>query len=356
VTSTVTTMTHFMNDWLSVTGWTVILDRGLGLPVKLLRGGSAAILILCLVIAHRDSILGQAPSDRVWLAARYDRTRVVIYFEAARFHGTFPRNAGNIAAPEADVLFPPQAVSADSLASVQQKPGLERFAIGDRYDLVVDAGRVAAITLTTLVAVEGDEATGNDSYIGALGTVAVEDLHFFTQKYYAVSRHGAMQSAGLSRASGPATFAGLRSQPVPPTTKRQIVALIRARLKADASAQDVERFPPTVQRLQEFAISGGGRRYFASAIQRSRTACTAFSAWFARTPTLRVLTAGSQGCDLVHHIEPPRLLDALEIGDGRTGLVVDFPGFDGRSLQLLEYADGQDFDHMPTRWMVSAAE
>jgi hypothetical protein len=318
-----------------------------------------AIVLVGLLVAHGDSIVSQAPPDRVWLAARYDRTRVVVYFDAVQFHGGFPGNARKIPEPTAEVLFPPQAVSAAGLASVQGKPGMERFAIGDRYDVLVDAGHVATMTLTTLVAAEGDEATGNDSYIGALGTVAAEDLRFLTQKYYAVRRHGATRGAGVSRASDPATFAGLRSAPVLQTTKRQIVALIRERLKADHSAQnslDVERFPPALERLQSFVVSGGGRRYFASVEQRSPSSCAVFSAWFAATPALRVLIAGRQQCDLGYDTVPPRLLSALEIGEGRTGLVVDFIGFDGRSLQLLEYADGQDLAHMPTLWMVGASE
>lgn len=326
---------------------------------SMLRFGNVpvALMVFWLVMAHGVPLLSQEPSERVWLAGRYDRARVVIYFEAVQFRGAFPRNARNIAKPAADIMFPPQAVSADSLALLQKEGGLEPFATGDRYDLLLDTGHVATMTLTTLIAAEGDEQTGNDSYIGALGTVPTEDLQYFTQRYYAVRRHGMRRTISVPRQ---ATFAGLSNRPVARTTKDRVALLIHERLKGDKTQDhpDVQRFPPKVERLQAFAISGGGRRYFASATQRSAVACAVFNGWFAATPTLHVLTAGRSRstCELGHDTSPPRLLSALEIGGGRTGLVVDVTEYDGRSLYLLEYEDGKNFDQMRTLWFLRAGE
>ena len=325
------------------------------------RIGSVAILVLGLLIAHGEPIFSQAPSDRVWLAGRYDRTRVVVYFEAVRFQGSFPRSAKDIAAPAADALFPPQALPPDALASFREPPELEHFAIGDRYDLLLDAGRVATITLTTLVAMEGDEFVGNDSYIGALGTVASEDLRFFTRDYYAVRRRGATRNAGVSRPIGrTTTFASLRDTPIPSATRQRIASLVRERMKRDASAEDrreADRLPPAVERLQGFTLSGGGLRFFASAALRSRVACATLDAWLAATPTLQVLAAELDGCYPREESVPrPRLLGAIDLGFGLTGLVVDFTGGDGRCLSLLEYHDGQNFAAMRTLWSISAGE
>jgi hypothetical protein len=104
--------------------------------------------------------------------------RVVVYFEAVKFHGTFPPNRKQLALPAAAEWFlGPKAVPNDSLASLQRGPNLERLSIGDRYDLALDAGHMATMTLTTLVAFEGDEYVGNASYVGALGTSCDPPCH-----------------------------------------------------------------------------------------------------------------------------------------------------------------------------------
>src|SRR5437762_12354702 len=50
----------------------------------------AAGTCLLLLVAHGDPLFSQTTPERVWLAGRYDRTRVVVYFEAVKFDGTFP--------------------------------------------------------------------------------------------------------------------------------------------------------------------------------------------------------------------------------------------------------------------------
>src|SRR5947207_14808962 len=103
-----------------------------------------AVLLLGLVTAHtlpalsqttpgetsREHIADAITGERFWLAGRYDRTRVVIYFEAVKFNDSFPPGAENIAPPIAQGFFDPKALRAGSLASFQEEPGAEHFAVG----------------------------------------------------------------------------------------------------------------------------------------------------------------------------------------------------------------------------------
>ena len=93
----------------------------------------------------------------------------MVYFERVKFKDTFPSNAKSIAAPIARAFFRPMVLPVSSVAGFQEEPGAEHFAIGDRYDLLLDGGRVATITLATVVGFESDEFVGNYSYIGAWG-------------------------------------------------------------------------------------------------------------------------------------------------------------------------------------------
>ena len=123
--------------------------------------------------------LGQKKSERFWLAGRYDGNRVVVYFDAVKFEGTMSSNARKIADPMATAFFNPVELAASYIARFQKKPNAEHFGIGDRYDLLLGNGTIATIKLTTLVGCETDEQVGNDSFIGALGTVeeGLSDLY-----------------------------------------------------------------------------------------------------------------------------------------------------------------------------------
>jgi hypothetical protein len=192
------------------------------------RLGVAVALVIGFLAEHGDSILSQGSAEQVWLAGRYDRTRVVVYFETAQFHGALRRSARHIDDPAAPEWFlPPEALPNDSLTPFQEAKNVERFSIGDRYDLLLDKGHVATVTLTTLVVGESDEAVGNQSYMGALATVASKDLGFFTRNYYALRRpEGTRPSSATSKGS-PTVFASLRNEPIPATARQRIALLVR---------------------------------------------------------------------------------------------------------------------------------
>jgi hypothetical protein len=303
----------------------------------------AILTVIAGLIDVHAAVSGQTP-DRIWLAGRYDRNRVLIYFDAVKLGGADP-NARLLPSAAAEALFmQPRTVTARTRVALEQKyKGLEHLAVGDHYSLLLDAGRIATVTIRQLVASDGDEYTGNDSYVGALATIAPDDLKFFTGDYYAVRR------ASTLTASRTKTFAHLIRSPVQPAVRTRIATLVRTGTSA-------ERPPASIDRLQELALSGGRHVYLANAASRSRTACAQFRFWLEAVPSLKVIAFNRSACEPDREVEAARVLAVIEIGEGRTGLVVDSPGFDGRSLELTEYRDGEDLAATPTLWLISVAE
>jgi hypothetical protein len=306
----------------------------------------------------RERITNAIIGERFWLAGRYDRNRVVVYFEAVKFNGTFPSAPESIAAPIADSFFQPKVLQASSLARFQEEPGAEHFALGDRYDLLLDGGRVATITLATLVGFESDEFVGNDSYIGALASVPTADLPFFTRDYYAVRRHEATRRVGSTRRTGQrTTFASLGNEPVPLNVQTRVAALIRERLKMDAFyARTAEQTSPSIKEAQRFTVAGGRGRYYVRAELMSSAVCATIGAWFAAAPTLHIVAAEESGCLQDFLPETPRLLNVVDLDGGRTGLILSFMGGDGRKLELFEYRDGAGVTDMRSLQSISFGE
>ncbi len=152
-------------------------------PTKWIAPRFAVLVILS------TQVFGQETPERFWVAGRYDGNRVVVYFNKVRFEGTMSSKARQIAPPVSDLFFSPVELPASYLAGLQDKPNAEHFAIGDRYDLMLGNGTIATIELTTLVGCETDEGVGNDSFVGAIGTLEQPNALVFTKGYYAVRRH-----------------------------------------------------------------------------------------------------------------------------------------------------------------------
>jgi len=221
---------------------------------RILRYAVVVCLSLGFLVAHDDPLFSQATPERVWLAGRYDSASVVVYFEAVKFKGTFPAGAASMAVPIADAFFTPKALPADSLAGFQKERGGERFAVGDLYDLLLDGGRVATITLTTLIGFESDEFVGNDSYIGALGIVAPEDLPFFTKDYYVVQHHQARRAGATRPTRQPVLFAS-GNEPVSLDVQARVTSLLREHLATGAPTAvriEMEQTSPFSQRMEPF--------------------------------------------------------------------------------------------------------
>jgi hypothetical protein len=148
--------------------------------------------------AQSESIQAQAvqsqidhvPSERFWLAGRFDGNRVIVYFDAVKFDRTVPSIAERLTDPVVAGFFMPKKLPWSYIAKFQKRPDAEQFKVGDKYDLLMDCGMAAPVTLTTMIGTEGDEEVGNDSYIGALATPSnSEHLLLFSNSFYVLRRH-----------------------------------------------------------------------------------------------------------------------------------------------------------------------
>jgi hypothetical protein len=323
-------------------------------------------LLFGLFAMYSTPTFGQRAPERFWLAGRYDGNRVIVYFDAVKFKGTMLSNATKISYPVAEGFFGPVELPASYIARFQTTPNAEHFAIGDRYDLLLGNGVIATIKLTTLVGCETDEEVGNDSFIGALGTVERNDSLLFTKGYYAVRRHQEPPSSGVkARTRTPAEylrFAHLRDEPVRFSVQSQIAALLNERLKMEPNeaARRKAILAPLAFDVRPFSVADGSLRYYVRAEWKTGTEAQgrpsyALAAWIAPLPTLHILAVET------HSVAPdagelPELLNVVDLGDGRTGIIVKFLGGDGTALDLLEFRDGMSLTQMRIMQSIGTGE
>lgn len=291
-------------------------------------------------------------TERVWIAGRYDRTRVVLYFDTATFHGTIPAGAPTMKAPVAVFPFDARVLPAAYIARLPRARDAEHFAVGDHYDLLLDGGRAFTVTLTTLVGFESDEYVGNSSYIGALGTLATADVpRFASQSYFVARRHVDQDPrAAAAHTDRRAPAAGLVRTPVPAGTRQRVTALLRARLATDADSAvraDVRTVPLRLEKVQPFRLAGGVLRYHVKArMEIVGTVCWMIDAWMMPPPKAQLMEGTVRTCLLDGPHGTPELLSVVSLGDGRTGLTLFVPQGDGWSYYLMEYRDGEGFGKM----------
>lgn len=191
----------------------------------------AVALTLALTAFQTVSVFAQNNPERFWLAGRYDGDRIIVYFDAVKFGDTFPKDAGIIAYPIADAFFDPMVLRPEDVARFQKGPQSERFAIGDRYDLLLGDGSAVAVKLTSLVGFAADEAVGNDSFIGALAVTGQPERLLFSKNYYVVRRHVEAPGNSLPKFDPKAPIARLESDPVPFDIESKIAALVIERMR-----------------------------------------------------------------------------------------------------------------------------
>lgn len=239
--------------------------------------------------------------------------------------------------------------------------------MGDKFDLLLDCSKVATVTLTTLVGTEGDEETGNDSFIGALATVNEDDLIYFSKDIYALRRHRELPGSNSKPVPNPnALYAGLQNEPAQFDIQRQILALLSDRMKSQATQseqQQAEKISPTFM-AQAFRLADGTLRYYARVAWSSGDEQTeswktvyALGAWIMPSPTLHVLaleerTSPYAGLGSVL----PSLLNVVDLGGGRTGIIAETSGLDSHSLDLVEYRDGVSLRDMRPLQSIGAGE
>ena len=353
-----------------------------------MRAGKYKLVLLCLLpltlaLSAPHYVSAQAKPERFWLAGRYDGNRVIVYFDAVKFNGALPSTSRRLPEPVVFGFFSPVEPPAGFVASFENGPAAERFAIGDRYDLLEGDAAVATIKLTTLVACETDEQVGNDSYIGALGTGEGRNPFLLRHGYYAVRHHQETKPDAARRKPVPTALASLRDEPVGFDLQTRIAALLSERLKTEATgagsassprntgtgstwsprnteaAREAQKLPLAFS-VQRFTIANNGSvRYYVRAEWRSAPdpqgkPVYALAAWIAPLPKLHILAADtfivSDGG------EPPKLLNVLDLGGGRTGIIVQLIGGDSGAVNLLQYRDAISLRQMPALQSVSMGE
>jgi len=327
-----------------------------------------AVTLFAFIAANCTPLSAETPPERFWLAGRYDGRRVIIYFDAVQFHGTVPPTAKKIPDPVAGGFLIPIKLPASYVAQFQKKPDAEHFALGDTYDLLLDEGKVAVVTLTTLVGTESDEEVGNDSFIGALATLKnTDDVMYFSKSIYAVRRHRSQSSGPKPPFDPKAVHAGLEDEPVRFDIQSQMVALLSERMQTTATKaerQEIGNISPVFE-VQAFHLADGTLRYYTRAEWMSENdehqdddnSIFALGAWFSPAPKLHILaveprTSRYSGLENVL----PSLVNVLDLGGGKTGIIVDSSGDDSHSLDLVEYRDGTALKYMHSLQSIGAGE
>ena len=324
-------------------------------------------LFFGLWVAHCTPTFAQKTAERFWIAGRYDGNRVVVYFDAVQFQGTMAPNARKIAPPVVQAFFEPVELPFTYVTQFQKKPDAEHFAIGDRYDLLLGNGIIRTIKLTTLVGCETDEAIGNDSYIGALGTVQDKDALLLTKGYFAVRRHEEAQShtAKLPKTGAQsAKSAVLLDEPVPFDVEEKVMDLLNSRMKsetADAERKTIRNDSPELK-VQSFQLADGSLRYYARAKWTSVKDSTGMSdyllaAWLTPLPTLRILAVEKRTSPYGGINDGvPDLLNVVGLEEGKTGIIVNIRGGDSIELRLAYYQDGANVQEMPVIQSIGTGE
>jgi len=321
---------------------------------------------LAVLVIISTQVLGQETPEGFWVAGRYDGNRVVVYFNKVRFEGTMSSKGRKIAPPISDLFFSPVELPASYIAGLQDKPNAEHFAIGDRYYLMLGNGTIATTKLTTLVGCETDDGVGNESFIGAIGTLEQPNALVFTKGYYAVRRHLESKSGtGTPRPKTTAEYrkyAGLLDAPIRFDIQTQIARLLDQRMKTEAtdSEQRLAGGVPPALKVQSFQIADGSPRYYVRADWKSGKEKElqhpyALAAWVSPRPTLHILAVEKRTTGY-GDLGLPDLLNVVDLGVGRTGIIVEIEGDDSRELVLADYRDGASLKNMPILQFISVGE
>ncbi len=330
---------------------------------------------LLAALALSGGAFGQNAPERFWLAGLYDGNRVVIYFDAVKLGLTSPPGARSIppppgarkiAPPAAFGFFDPMELAPDYVAGLQKKPGAERFAVGDRYDLLMGRGEVTTVKVTTLVGCPGDEQTGNDSYIGALAKLERSNSFLpLSPAYYLVRRHREAQSRTPGSPLPIPVIekeGGLIDAPAAFDIETKIARIMdkQMTLKANAAERALAGAASPALSVQQFRIAGGDIRYYVRAVWKSgretkRQQPYSLGAWISSAPEPRLLALEAR-TTIYGDFGLPQLLNAVSLGSGTTGIIARIEWLDSAALRLLVYRDGVGVKNMRVLQDISAGE
>ena len=290
-------------------------------------------IVLAAPSSHTDQAARAATAqERFWIAARYDATQFVTYFEPVHF-GTLPTRDNQLVQPRTPDFFGPRPIATADLERVRPVTG-EPFKIGGRYDVLAADGGTVPMVLTSLVKFHTDEGVGNDSYIGALGRVAAPDLARLRGNYVVIRRPDSPDAARGSRAI-------LTEGPVPSGVTAKLLAIVGG---------------TRVIAAQSFTTAGGETRQFVVATVGTGRECRTRLTWLTGQPESRVLAVEDRpfcGGTLYAGL---RLRAVVDMGSGRTGLVVVLQGSGGREVKLVEYQDGLKLEEMRVWQTISVGD
>ena len=113
-------------------------------------------------------------------------------------------------------------------------------------------------------------------------------------------------------------------------------------------------------KVQSFQVADGSLRYYVQADWKSgketdRQQPYALAAWISPLPTLHVL-AVEKRTSPYGDLGLPDLLNVVDLGAGRTGIIVRIEGLDSRDLKLAEYRDGAPIKSLRVFQSVGAGE
>ncbi|GEM_PF-2444916 len=316
-------------------------------------------LRLLIIVSELGTILcaslhAQSKHERFWLAGRYDGTRVLVYFDAVKFDGTLPPDAKSLN-PGVASFYDGVEISPTFLERFEKQPTTEHFALGDKYDLLLDEDHVATVALTTLVGTETDEGVGNDSFVGALATVKGDDLLFFKKDYYVLRRHEESTKPAERVIKMEDEYTGIVNGPVEFATQAKIVALLTERMNTLASSAQRQRasISSPLFEVQAFRTARGNLRYYARIMWKAASTNSrdltgfALGAWISPSPTLHILALENRTDGYENFgTAVPTLANVINLGGGRTGLIVRVFGDDSNATNLMEYKDGADLGAM----------
>ena len=323
----------------------------------------------------------QSQPNRVWIAGRYDGSRVIVYFNAAKFGDEAPKQLREITPPVAHGFFAPVELPAAFVARLQQDAKLEQFHLGDVYDLQLSGSQTVAVKLTSLIGFVGDEETGNSSYIGALATLNTAGVNgpFLADDYYILRPHPAASKSAAGQPQKPATLvvAHMENEPPPFEVQSRTAALLVSYRRAHPDklaphACDNSGNLSLSFTTQSVRLATGDLRYYVRAgwktPQGSYGECLTGDLkrgtpnyvrgfWLAPAPALHIVSVEERTSpfDPLEDVLPD-LLKAVGLGAGKTGLIVHFSGEDSTALDLLEYREGARLGSMPVLQSIAAGE
>ena len=114
--------------------------------------------------------------------------------------------------------------------------------------------------------------------------------------------------------------------------------------------------------MQLLRVADGSVRYYVRAEWKSGnesndTSTYLLAAWISHLPMLHILAVEkrtSPYSGIEHGL--PNLLNVVDLGDGRTGIIVDIKGLDSTQLDLKEYRDGANVRSMRVIQSISSGE